>query len=232
MMSQRIDMSASVFIKAARRLFSAALLGALSVSGASAQQTEAETAALSERPLTQTEAERRLAECSLPAPTGQAYMGDQAVAITRFPEFRFIELLTFDKGYTLGDQTKVFVHPMLPFGGIGPADICGEALFAPLSGGAVEQLSLAVMLRSGLDLDESYPSSRTQISDNSQLKTSGSNDYLVLPLPRSDLLDAVEPVFETLKSISDVDFIDWSGHTFWMRNVLFLPLKEIEAVDE
>jgi len=231
-MSEILDTTTNPFIKAAVYVGLSVATSAFIASSAFAQQTAAETAAMTERPLTQDEIDQRLVECSLPSPSREAYMGDQVVAIAHFPEFRFLELLRFESGYQIGDQDKVLVHPELPYGGIGAADSCGEALFSSLSGDSASYLSLALMLRAELDLQESYPSSAEQILESGQLTSNKSSEYLVLPLPRGDILDAVEPVFETLTSISGVGFIDWTGQAFWMRNALFLPLKSEGADDE
>ena len=232
MLLQSNDTSAGPFFRGLYRFGLAACLGVLSVTHAAAQQTEAEQAALSERPLTQEEIDLRLDECRLPPPTRESLMGDRSVAITSFPDFRFLELLTFEAGYTLGDQDNVFVHPHLPVGGIGAADSCGEALYVDLNGGVPEHLSLTLMLRSGLDLLESYPSSYDQILENDQLKASKSTEYLVLPVPRPNSIEAVEPVYDTLNNISGVTFIDWTGEAIWLRNALFLPLSAEVSHDE
>lgn len=231
-MSQITDTSTGPFRGSLRRTGLAVAFALVGTTCALAQQTDAERAALSERPLTQEELDLRLEECRLPPPTRDALVGETSVAITLFPELRFLEVLTLDKGYTVGDQDKAILHPELPFGGIGAADICGEALYVALDGGAAEHLSLAVMLRSGLGLMESYPSSHDQIMQNAQLKHSSAAEYLVLPLPRASTLDAVEPIFSTLERIADVPFIDWDGEAIWIRNALFLPLNEEVSRDE
>jgi len=202
-----------------------ALLGVLDSPRAVAQQTEAERDSLALRPLTKEEFDALFASCKLPQPTRNIEINGTSYAYIQLPAMQFIELARLERGYTRGDQSNIDLLPDLPFGGIGGAHLCREALFVALDGPARADVSYAIRLRPGLDVRKSYPSSYDQILENDQLKASESRAYMMISLDESDPIDALELVFGRLDALSGASGIDWTGTGIMIRSHLLLPVN-------
>lgn len=162
--------------------------GAINATPVSAE-TEAETAAQTQRPLTEDEARRAVKDCLLPEPDGEV---DHSISGAAFRRVRlspqqFLGLLVYRSTPRNGDTLSAFRH--LPLGGVGARDICGGATFSRLSfDGADVTIEIAgLRLRPDLELAVEYPSVFAELRRRKgQLQRAGAATYAVFEATPGD----------------------------------------------
>ncbi len=201
---------------------------ALPATGAMAQQTEAEKAAQSQRQLTKQEEARRKAGCSLPRPHGDIRISGREYKVVSLPAITMLSLITLPKNHMARQKPgQVIKKPDLPFGGIGPRDICFGTVLYPLSAKALGgRRHIALALRRGLDLAADYPSSAGQIRKERQLARIAAGKYIIQATKVKSAPEAADRLWEFVNSFKGTPEIRKGGVAFWAHGFLFIPLAD------
>jgi hypothetical protein len=191
-----------------------------------AQQTEAEKASLSERPLTANEKKIRNRGCKLPKPSGSVRISNRDISVVTIDEMVFLKLLSARKNAVGANfMNSVKLLPLLPVGGIGPRDFCDASTLLPMASKAEGgKVFFALLLRTGLNLAQDYPSSIAQMRKNSQIFTLPAGKYIILPARYDSEVKALEGTAETVLALGQLPRYEANGTGFWLRNTLFIPL--------
>jgi len=200
------------------------------ISAAIAQQTDAETAALGQRQMTEAERATWRTGCTIPAPSDSIDFGNTTVRVTTFDDLYFLKVIDWNGAVTPDGQADNFLlHPDLPFGGIGARDICNQAILLEVSPKSSDRRSsVALFLRSSVDLSTDYPSSITQIQEHEQLVKIPAGRYLVVPKKHdasdSGLIAALKELQDVASTLARFSETRHGALGFWMRNTYFVPL--------
>lgn len=198
---------------------------AVSVSAPDAlAQTEAEVAALSQRPLTASEISQREADCALPTDGEEIAgvpAGIRAVKI-EISDQNFVGVFVFDSTIENKVIKATAVYPELPMGGIGERDICTSAVLGAIPSHPSNMTSLVMTwrLRPGVNLEADYPTAAAQIRQNKQLLHIPTHSFALIEIAHATHANAI--VAELAK---------WQGvipnGTYIVTNdKLYVPLRE------
>lgn len=199
------------------------LVALASAPGALAQ-TEAEEAALSQRPLTPAEISRREADCALPTDgeeLADVPPGIRAIKIELFDQY-FIGVFVFDSTIKNKVVKATEVYPELPMGGIGARDICTSAVIGAMPAHPTKMKSLVMTwrLRPGVDLAADYPTAAAQIRQNDHLLQISGYSFALIEIAHATEANAI------VSKLAKWDRVKTDGVYIVTKDKLYVPLRD------
>ncbi len=205
---------------------------AISIGSAStAQMTEAEQAAQSERGLTPAENALKQAACELrftKTPMDGLPAGVNASEI-ELPASETLLIAWAMEREALSENLDISIFPYLPAGGIGFRDYCGPVYMFPLP--PLEQgwplLVIGLRLRPGLDIKSDYPTAYSQIRSNNQYRIADVGKFALIDIGTLASPDLYYQKFKEIFALFEQnEIIDQTRSALVLAETqLLLPIK-------
>jgi len=187
-------------------------------------QTEAEAAALSQRPLTEAEISRRATDCALPT-AGEDLTGLPSgirAAKVDMPDQILVGLFFFDSVIENKTLKAVEVLPELPMGGIGERDICTSVVEGLMNGDPSDKdlLLMTWRLRPGLDIAADYPTAAVQIRQNDQILFIRASPFAVIEISHATQAGKI------VEELATWDRAKSTGFYLVTKDKLYVPIHD------